>query len=79
MAVAAGLLTVASIGTAEFAVHGGGAFFVFRQGGAGETPGSATDQQFLAQQQAKSAKPKPQVVKPATKAPDSKPAPKAAD
>jgi hypothetical protein len=68
-AVAAGLLTVVAAGAAEFAAHGP-SFFVFRQGGTGETPGSSTDQGFLAQQQAEQhahqAKLKAKVVKPAT-------------
>jgi hypothetical protein len=75
--VAAGLVTVAAIGTTEFAVHGGSPFFLFRQGGAGETPGNSTDQQFLARQEAKPLKPKAKVVRPAAKRAEPKPAPKA--
>jgi hypothetical protein len=74
-AVAAGLLGVAAAASTEFALHGP-SFFVFRQGGAGETPGNFTDQNFLAQQQAREhPKPtQPRVVKPAAKT--AKPAPK---
>jgi hypothetical protein len=75
--VAAGLLTVAAVGTTEFAVHGGSPFFLFRQGGTGETPGSSTDQGFLARQEAKSDKPKEKVGKPALKNSQARPAPKA--
>jgi cell division septum initiation protein DivIVA len=64
-AVAAGLLTVAAAGVTEFAIHGP-SFFVFRQGGTGETPGTSTDQQFLANEHSHQAKLKAKVVKPAT-------------
>jgi hypothetical protein len=48
----AGLFSVAAItGAAEIGMHGF-KFFTFRQGGAGETAGTQTDQQFLAQQAA---------------------------
>jgi hypothetical protein len=65
-AVAAGLLGVAATASTEFALHGP-SFFVFRQSGTGETPGNFTDQDFLAREQAKPVKPKPQVVQRAAK------------
>ena len=46
------MFSIAAItGAAEIGLHGF-KFFVFRGGGTGETAGSETDQQFLAQQAA---------------------------
>jgi hypothetical protein len=44
------LVLALSAGVGEFTAHGA-AFFVFRHGGTGSTPGHSTDELFLASQQ----------------------------
>jgi hypothetical protein len=48
---AAMLAFAVAAGVTDIATHGFN-FFVFREGGQGETPGNVTDQQFLARQAA---------------------------